>query len=79
MVMLIYPTFLFTMQGPSCCCDRKVVEFTITHAIATKVVNMNPAHEEVYSIQHYVTEAEKLLKVALNTIKIVLNGYFDVI
>jgi hypothetical protein len=32
----------------------------------------------VYSIQHYVTEAEKLLKVALNTIKIVLNGYFDV-
>ena len=31
-----------------------VVEFTTTYAITTKVVCSNPAHGEVYSIQHYV-------------------------
>ena len=37
--------------------DRMVVGFTTTFAISaypTKVVSSNPAHSEVYSIQHYV-------------------------
>ena len=37
--------------------DRMVVIITTTYAINTyhhNVVNSNPAHEEVYSIQHYV-------------------------
>jgi hypothetical protein len=33
--------------------DRMVVGFVIS-AIATNVVSSNPAHGEVYSIQHYV-------------------------
>ena len=31
-----------------------VVGFITTHAITTNVVILNPAHGEVYSIQHYV-------------------------
>ena len=39
--------------------DRMVVEFTTTYAITIsayqpKVVISNPAHDKVYSIQHYV-------------------------
>jgi hypothetical protein len=37
--------------------DRLVVIITTTYAISAyqyNVVNSNPAHEEVYSIQHYV-------------------------
>ena len=37
--------------------DHMVVGFTTTYAISaitTKVVSLNPAHVEVYSIQHYV-------------------------
>ena len=37
--------------------DSMVVGFTTTYAISayhTKVVNSNPVHGEVYSIQHYV-------------------------
>jgi hypothetical protein len=39
-----------------CCgCARIVVGFTTTYMpITTKVVNLNPAYGEVYSIQHYV-------------------------
>ena len=39
-------------------CDRMVVEFITTYMqsvpITTNVVSSNPAHGEVYSIQHYV-------------------------
>jgi len=35
--------------------DRMVVGFTTTCAVSTtKVVSSNPAHDGVYSIQHYV-------------------------
>ena len=37
--------------------DRLVVGYTTTYAISaypTKVVSSNPAHAEVYSMQHYV-------------------------
>ena len=39
--------------------DRMVVGFTTTYcmqsvSITTEVVSLNPAHGEVYSIQHYV-------------------------
>jgi hypothetical protein len=41
------------MCAPRDCHDRMVVGFTTTYAIS-KVVSWNPAHGEVYSIQHYV-------------------------
>jgi hypothetical protein len=34
--------------------DRMVVGFTTTYAFITNVVSSNPAHREVYLIQHYV-------------------------
>jgi hypothetical protein len=34
--------------------DRMVVGFRITYTITTSVVSLNPAHDEVYSIQSYV-------------------------
>jgi hypothetical protein len=34
--------------------DRMVVGFRITYTITTSVVSLNPAHDEVYSIQPYV-------------------------
>ena len=42
-----------------CCVDRMVVGFTSqlpvqSMPITSKVVSSNPAHDEVYSIQHYV-------------------------
>ena len=44
--------------------------------ITTKVMSSNPAHGEVFSIQHYVNIVEItdiLLKVALNTITLTIN------
>ena len=43
------------------CRDRMVVEFTTTYAIRAYIspqafVSSNPAHGDVYSIQHYVTK-----------------------
>jgi hypothetical protein len=58
MLQLEYPDLLFAFQGPSWSwshgswiynnlCNQSV-------SITTKVVISNPAHGEVYSIQHYV-------------------------
>jgi hypothetical protein len=50
--ILVLPTYISLF-----CRDRMVVGFTTTcaiSAITTYVVGSNPAHSEVYSIQHYV-------------------------
>jgi hypothetical protein len=61
--------------------DRMVDGFTIT----TKVVGLNPAHGEVYSIQHYVIKCvsdrhhitETLFKVEVNTVTLVMICAWD--
>jgi hypothetical protein len=48
---------LYTCFRAGCGRDRMLVGFTTTYAtvpITTNVVSLNPAHREVYSIQHYV-------------------------
>jgi hypothetical protein len=42
--------------------DRMVVGFTTTYAFITNVVSSNPAHREVYLIQHYVIRFESDLR-----------------
>ena len=39
-------------KSPTCC--KTLTNPMQTVAITTKVVSLNPAHGEVYSIQHYV-------------------------
>ena len=51
--------FMSSLWDQSCCGrDHTVVRFTTTYMqsvpITTKVVSSNPAHGEVYSIQHHV-------------------------
>ena len=51
LIHFVYKTILYFLRGGR---DLMVVGFITTHAITTNVVISNPAHGEVYSIQHYV-------------------------
>jgi hypothetical protein len=47
--------------------DRMVVGFTTTYAISVNppnIVSLNPAHHEVYSIQHYVIMFVRAIRAA---------------
>ena len=50
--------------------DHMVVGFTTTYAISANppnIVSLNPAHREVYSIQHYVIMVVRAIRAAERT------------
>ena len=53
--------------------DSMVVGFTTTYAISayhTKVVNSNPVHGEVYSIQYYVIQFVSIVRQASGFVRV---------
>jgi hypothetical protein len=71
---LVIPLICLCIEFVWCCHgqDQMVVEFTTNYAIrayliiSSNVMSLNPAHGEVYSIQHYVFSGYSELKKRLS-------------